>query len=98
MDEKERKLYLTAFGNRVKSFREAQGMTQAELAVKAGYVDGKNPSATISKIEKGQMEITQSKIADIANALQIEPYELFTDTAVSRLIRYAELITKEKGE
>jgi len=97
MTEKERQDYLIAFGNRVKSYRLELGMTQGELAVKMGYVDGKNPSANVSKIEKGQMELTQSKILDLAKALQVEPYELFTDAQTSRLIRYATEISKMKG-
>jgi len=97
MTEKERQDYLIAFGNRVKSYRLELGMTQGELAVKMGYVDGKNPSANVSKIEKGQMELTQSKILDLAKALQVEPYELFTDVQTSRLIRYATEISKMKG-
>lgn len=97
MTEKERQDYLIAFGNRVKSYRLELGMTQGELAVKMGYVDGKNPSANVSKIEKGQMELTQSKILELAKALQVEPYELFTDVQTSRLIRYATEISKMKG-
>lgn len=97
MTEKERQEYLIAFGNRVKGYRLDRGMTQGELAVKMGYVDGKNPSANVSKIEKGQMELTQSKIIDLANALGVEPYELFTDSQTSRLIRYATEISKMKG-
>lgn len=97
MTEEERKQYLLAFGRRVRAYREALGMTQEELAVKVGYTVGKNPSGTISKIERGCMEITQSKCADLAKALQIEPYMLFTDENVGRLIKYAEELTKLKG-
>lgn len=94
MTEEERKQYLLAFGRRVRAYREAIGLTQEELAVKVGYVRGKNPSGTISKIERGCMEITQSKIVDLANALQIEPYQLFTDDTTARLLRYAQELTK----
>ena len=94
MTEEERKQYLLAFGRRVRFYRERLEMTQEELAVKVGYTVGKNPSGTISKIERGVMEITQSKVADLAKALQIEPYQLFVDEQTSRLVKYAELITK----
>lgn len=94
MTEQEKKEYLLAFGKRVRAYREALGMTQEELAVKAGYVAGKNPSSTVSKIERGVMELTQSKILDLANALEIEPYELFTDRYISRLVKYAEEMAK----
>lgn len=89
MNEDERKLYLLAFGRRVRAYREALGMTQEELAAKVGYTIGKNPSGTISKIERGCMEITQTKIADLAKALQIEPYQLFADEQTARLVTYA---------
>jgi hypothetical protein len=41
------------------------------------------------------MDITQSKCYDIAKALEIEPYQLFTTESVGRLVKYAELITEE---
>lgn len=94
MTEQEKQQYLTAFGRRVRFYRERLGMTQKELGVKAGYADRTNPSATISKIEQGQIDVTQSKCADLARALQIEPYELFTDETIARLVKYAELMTK----
>lgn len=97
MNETEKREYLQAFGRRVRAYREAAGMTQEELAVKVGYVAGKNPSGTISKIERGVMEITQTKCAELAKALEIEPYELFTDPQTARLLRYAEEIAKMKG-
>lgn len=97
MTEQERRQYLKDFGNRVKSYRKAIGMTQGELALKMGYVDGKNPSANVSKIERGLMELGQSKIAELAEALQIEPYELFTDPTTSRLVKYAKEMSNMKG-
>lgn len=90
MNESERKQYLIQFGSRVKKLRKNKGMTQLELAVKAGYADGANPSATISKIEHGQIDVTQSKCADLAFALEVEPYELFCDSQTARMIAYAE--------
>lgn len=94
MTEEERKQYLLDFGRRVRMYREAKGLTQEELAVKVGYIAGKNPSGTISKIERGCMEITQSKCADIARALDVEPYQLFMDNNTARLMKYAEGIQK----
>ena len=98
MNENERKQYLADFGRRVRFYREKLGMTQKELAVRAGYVDGTNPSGSISKIEKGQMDITQTKCAEIAAALGVEPYDLIVSPQVSRLIKYAELIRKEGAD
>lgn len=98
MNENERKQYLIDFGRRVRYYREKLGMTQKELGVRAGYVDGTNPSGSISKIELGQIDVTQTKCADIAAALGVEPYELIVSPQVSRLIKYAELIRKEGAD
>lgn len=94
MTEQEKKDKMIAFGQRVKFYREKCGMTQKELGIKAGYTDGANPSASISKIENGQMDITQSKVHDLANALGVEVYELIVSPQVSRLVKYAELFAK----
>lgn len=98
MTEQEKKEHLQAFGKRVRFYREKLGMTQKELGIKAGYADGQNPSATISKIELGQIDVTQSKIYDLARALQIEPYDLIVSPQISRLVKYAEMMTKGEGD
>ena len=77
MTEAEKKLYLKSFGERVKYYRKRLNITQEELAVKIGYVVGSNPSSVVSKIERGEMEITQTKIADLAKALGVSPSDLF---------------------
>lgn len=94
MNETERKQYLVDFGKRVRFYREKLGMTQKELGVRAGYANGTNPAATISKIELGQIDITQTKTAELAAALGVEPYDLIVSPQVSRLLKYAELIQK----
>ena len=94
MNETERKQYLVDFGKRVRFYREKLGITQKELGVRAGYVNGTNPAATISKIELGQIDITQTKTAELAAALGVEPYDLIVSPQVSRLLKYAELIQK----
>jgi len=98
MNENEKKQYLRDFGRRVRFYREKLGMTQKELGVRAGYVNGTNPSGSISKIELGQMDITQTKTAEIAAALGVEPYDLIVSPQVSRLLKYAELIQKENTD
>lgn len=90
MEENERKQYLEDFGKRVKFYREKLGLTQKELGVKAGYADRTNPSATISKIEKGQIDVTQSKCYDLAKALHVEVYDLIMSPQTARLVKYAE--------
>lgn len=98
MNENQRKQYLVDFGKRVRFYREKLGMTQKELGIRAGYVNGTNPAATISKIELGQIDITQTKCAEIAAALGVEPYDLIVSPQISRLIKYAELIRKEGAD
>ena len=94
MTESEKKQYLLDFGRRVKFYREKLGIGQRELGRRAGYVDGTNPASSISKIENGQMDISQTKVAEIAQALGVEPYDLIVSPQVSRLLKYAELIQK----
>lgn len=77
MTNEEKKLYLKSFGELVKFYRKKLNITQEELAAKIGYNIGSNPSSTVSKIERGEMEITQTKIAELAKALGIRPSDLF---------------------
>ena len=53
----------------IKRRREELGFTQAQLAKSAGYAD----KTMISKIEKGQVDLPQSKIEIIAKALFTTP-------------------------
>lgn len=82
MEKDERTRLLKAFGDNVRYYRMRLGMTQGELGLKVGYLDGANPAASISKIENGQMEITQSKIADLAKVLGVTPADLFSEKHV----------------
>ena len=56
----------------IKARREELNMTQGQLAEKAGYAD----KSMIAKIEKGQIDLAQSKIQIIATALQTTPKKL----------------------
>ena len=56
----------------VRSLRVARGLTQVQLAELAGV-----NQATISKAERGEMNTTMETIVAIANALRVEPVELF---------------------
>ena len=88
MTNEEKKTYLKTFGGRIKYYRELINMTQKELGLAVGYVDKTNPSSSISKIERGEMEITQTKIADIAKALGISPSDLFPSPKESPAVDY----------
>lgn len=56
----------------IKKYRQKLGITQQELAVKAGYKD----KSMIAKIEKGLIDLPQSKIITFADIFEIEPSEL----------------------
>jgi len=60
---------LVEFGKRVKDRRIELGMTQDELAKKTGYTS----RSSINKIELGLVDLPQSKITAIANALFVSP-------------------------
>lgn len=61
--------FLLEFGLRIKNLRVDKGMTQDELAQKAGYTS----RSSINKIELGLVDIPQSKIISIAEALNPTP-------------------------
>lgn len=52
----------------IREYRLAKKMTQAELAEKAGYTD----RSSIARIEKGEIDLPQSKIILIAKALNVD--------------------------
>lgn len=56
----------------IKKLREARGLSQTDLACKVGYKD----RSSIAKIEAGDINLTQSKIAAFADALGVTPAEL----------------------
>lgn len=56
----------------IKTKRTELKMTQSELAQKLGYAD----KSMIAKIEKGAVDLTQSKIIAFAEALNTTPSEL----------------------
>jgi len=63
------KTIYSEIGDKIRKRREQLGISQEELANKMGY---KSRSA-ITKIEKGQRDINQSKISEYAKALQTTP-------------------------
>lgn len=56
-------------GERIRLKRQLLGMSQDELAKRVGY----SSRSTINKIEKGINDITQTKIKEIAQALDTTP-------------------------
>lgn len=62
-------------GEKIKYFREQLGMSQDELARRAGYAG----RSAISRIESGARDIPQSKIKLFAYVLGVEPVSLVSD-------------------
>lgn len=56
----------------IKNLREQKGMSQDELAELTGYTS----RSSIAKIEKGLVDLQQSKIIAFAKALGVSPSEL----------------------
>jgi transcriptional regulator with XRE-family HTH domain len=56
----------------LRSIRETRGLSQVQLAEMAGVTQG-----TVSKIERGQMNVTLDKVIAIAHALNVHPATLF---------------------
>lgn len=56
----------------IKKRREELGMSQRDLAYKSGYSD----HTTITKMEKGEVDLTIKRLKLIAKALNTTPLEL----------------------
>ncbi|MGN0493244.1 MAG: helix-turn-helix domain-containing protein [Acutalibacteraceae bacterium] len=61
-------------GNRLLNIRKKTGLTQAELAEKAGLSD-----RTYADIERGTVNMRTETLLRICNALNITPNDIFTD-------------------
>ena len=60
------------FGKRIRQLRESMGLTQQQLASKVS-MDYKY----LGSVERGERNITIDNIQRIADALSVEPYQLF---------------------
>ena len=63
----------------IKKYRSEKKMTQDELAKLTGYTD----RSSIAKIERGDVDLPQSKIMLFANALGIDAGTLMGNTGIS---------------
>ena len=61
--------FLYEIGSRIRSLRQSQNLSQDDLARMAGYTS----RSSINKIEKGLVDLPQSKISLIAAALNVSP-------------------------
>lgn len=94
-DNKE--IYMKKIGNRIKYIRENQNMTQEELAKKCGY----SSRSTINKIELGINDVPYSKINNIAQALNVNPVDVFnweSNETICEEIKLCEQIQKAYGK
>lgn len=63
---------LVAFGKKVRSIRKEKGLSQEALAALAGI-----DRSYMGHIERGEKNITLTKIYQISNALKVEVRNLF---------------------
>ena len=71
-------IYLECLGRVIRYYRNKRGMTQEQLAISSGY-DGETARSTISKIERGKVDLPISKIHDIAKALDMSTWGLINE-------------------
>lgn len=64
----------TEIGNRLLNIRKKTGLTQAELAEKAGLSD-----RAYADIERGTVNMRTETLLRICNTLNITPNDIFTD-------------------
>lgn len=65
------KIFIKKVGNRIKTLRKQNNLTQEELGFKANV-----SRSTVGMIESAKNDITLTKIKYLAKALGVEPYEL----------------------
>ena len=66
-------------GENIRNARKAKGMRQEELANKIGVV-----RSVVSKYENGEIDISSSKVAQIADALGMNMMDLYDDGETQR--------------
>jgi len=70
--QSDKTLLYRAFGQRIRELRKKSGLSQKELAHRIGLATG----VSITKIERGQQEVTLHQLHLLAQALQSEPKAL----------------------
>ncbi len=76
-------------GNNLLQARKQLGLTQAQVAEKAGLSD-----RTYADIERGSTNMRAETLLHICQALQITPDYIFTDNELSLSIQQEEIIDK----
>jgi transcriptional regulator with XRE-family HTH domain len=75
------------FTSSVLRWRELRGMNQSDLARKSGV-----SNAHLSEVMHGQSSITIDLVADIAEALGVEPWELLLESEFAKRIALAKMV------
>lgn len=82
----------------IRNLRIENGWSQQELADRTGYTD----RSSIAKIEKGQVDLSQSKIALFAKVFGVDPVDLMgfenSDDIKAEINRLFEKLTPAKQE
>ncbi len=63
---------LVDLGGRIARLRARQGLTRAELAVRAGFA-----TETVARLERGRQNATTRTLLKVADALGVDVRELF---------------------
>lgn len=71
VDEGEDSIYLQSFGRRLSALRVQRGLSQEQLAEAAGLLP-----VEVRKAERGQRDLSVIALADLAEALRVEPADL----------------------
>lgn len=77
--------------NRIRKLREARGLTQTQLGAAIGTTHG-----TISKLERGELELKADQVRRLARAMRVHPGELFEELPAPRSLRLPQDLTPEQ--
>ncbi len=71
VDDGEDRIYLQSFGRRLSALRVQRGLSQEQLAEAAGLLP-----AEVRGAERGQRDLSVAALADLAQALRVQPADL----------------------
>jgi len=68
---------MNVVGSKVKQFRDAQGITQEDLAARCNILEWDISRGTLAKIESRVRRVTDEEVTLLAKALKIDINELY---------------------
>ncbi len=71
VDDDEDSIYLQSFGRRLAALRVQRGLSQEELAAACGLGPGE-----VRRVERGLRDLSVIALADLAQALHLQPADL----------------------